>query len=136
MPRLAGWKAETGEPTLSWDLVRGVRPGCRDPAVCVCGTQRDPGHRRRVPRGWPGGPSLSRGPAAGVGDSEGVQQSSVAWQQVLQPRIPLARQQALQPRLPLARPPAPTAAASLLSVPSWGPGWRGAWCWAPEGVHR
>ena len=30
-----GWKAEMGEPTLSWDSVRGVRPGCRDTAVCV-----------------------------------------------------------------------------------------------------
>ena len=35
MPRLTGWKAEMGEPTLSWDSVRGVRPGCRDTAVCV-----------------------------------------------------------------------------------------------------
>lgn len=36
MPRLAGWKAEMGEPMLSWDSVRGVRPGCRDTAVGVC----------------------------------------------------------------------------------------------------
>ena len=36
VPRLTGWKAEMGEPTLSWDSVRGVCPGCRDTAVCVC----------------------------------------------------------------------------------------------------
>lgn len=50
-----------GERCVSW--LQGHSGVC----VCVCGTQRDPGERWRVPRGWPSGPSLSWGPGAGVG---------------------------------------------------------------------
>lgn len=76
------------------------------------------------PQGLAQWPQSELGPRGRSWDHNEVQRSSAAWQQTLQPWVPL--------RVPSA----PIAAASLPSVPSRGPGWHGAWRWAPKGVHR